>query len=78
MIKNVVREKTKQTWRLRKKHNSAKNNFIKGSLLNYACLIKKDYVLIETTGQNNIEPIQNRVNLMNTIIQIIIKKYEII
>lgn len=57
---------------------SVKNNFIKGSLLNYARLIKKDYVLIETTGQNDVQPLNIRVDQDMQFINVILKYFGII
>jgi hypothetical protein len=57
---------------------SAKNNFIQGSLLNYARLIKKDYVLIETTGQNDIQPLNIRVDQDMQFINMILKYLNVI
>jgi hypothetical protein len=46
---------------------------IKGSLRYYCNIINKDYILIETTGQNNIQPINVRVEQNLFIINHILK-----
>jgi hypothetical protein len=51
-----------------------KQNQIKGALSYYTNLINKNYILIETTGQNNISPIEERVRQDNYIINYIINK----
>lgn len=55
-----------------------KRRNIKGTLSYYTDLLQKDYILVETTGQNNIEPLHVRVDLMILIINYILKDYQII
>ena len=57
---------------------SFKNNLIKGSLLYYANLIKKNYILIETTGQNDIQPLNIRVAQDTQFINLVLKYFNII
>lgn len=49
-----------------------KNIDINGTLRNYVNLLKKDYLLIETSGQNNIQELNIRVNQDRTVIDTII------
>jgi len=51
---------------------------IKGSLRNYANLLSKDYILIETTGQNNIQPLETRIKQDITFINTIFDYYKMI
>lgn len=51
-----------------------KQNVIKGSLSYYAKLINKNYILVETSGQDNIQPIEDRVKQDRFIIDFIIQK----
>ena len=55
-----------------------KNENIKGSLRYYANLINKDYILVETTGQKSIQPLEVRINQSENIINIILKNFDII
>jgi hypothetical protein len=55
-----------------------KRKNIKGSLSYYTNNLHKDYILVETTGQNNIEPLSHRVKIDMIIINFIMKYYEII
>lgn len=50
-----------------------KNIDIKHTLRYYANLINKDYILIETSGQNDIQNIATRVNQARTVINTVIK-----
>jgi len=51
---------------------------IKGSLRFYCNILNKDYILIETTGQNNIQELSVRVNQNLFIINYILKSYNLI
>jgi len=55
-----------------KKFKINKEKNINGSLRDYAVKLKLNYLLVETTGQNNIQPLEIRVNqcinVMNTVI----------
>lgn len=51
---------------------------IRGSLCYYCNKLNKDYILIETTGQNNIQPIDVRVNQALTFIKNILEYYNVI
>jgi predicted deacylase len=55
-----------------KKFKINKEKNILGSLRDYAVKLKLNYILIETTGQNNIQPLEVRVNqcinVINTVI----------
>ena len=55
-----------------------KNENIKGSLRYYANLLNKNYILIETTGQNAIQPLEIRINQSENIINVILKNFDII
>lgn len=48
------------------------------TLRNYAYRHNKDYILVETTGQNNIQKIETRVNQNMTIIQNVLLNYGMI
>ena len=49
-----------------------------GTLKSYSNIVNKNYILIETTGQNNIQPINTRINQVLLIIDVVIKKLNII
>jgi predicted deacylase len=51
---------------------------IKGTLSEYCKSIDKDYILIETSGQGNIQPLKLRVDQMSTMITILLKNLQII
>ncbi len=48
------------------------------SLRSFCNLINKHYILVETTGQNNIQPIHTRRNQMLQIIQIVLRQLQMI
>jgi len=52
-----------------------KNENIKGTLLYYETIMNKNYILVETTGQNNIQPLKIRINQINFIIDYILKYF---
>ena len=56
----------------------SENIDIKGSFRYYQQLLNKDYILIETTGQNNIQPLDIRINQNNIFIQKILEYYKMI
>jgi hypothetical protein len=49
------------------------NNDIKGTLRYYANLIKKNYLLIETSGQNDIQDLQTRVSQARMVIDTVLE-----
>jgi hypothetical protein len=51
---------------------------IKGSLRNYQKILNKDYILIETTGQNDIQPLNLRIEQCNIFIQKTLEYYQLI
>ena len=51
---------------------------IKGTLSEYCKCINKDYILIETTGQNNIQPLSIRVDQMTDSINVLLKNLKMI
>jgi hypothetical protein len=51
---------------------------IKGSLKYFMNMHKKNYILVETTGQNDIQPLHIRTNQNKIIIDTILKEYNII
>jgi hypothetical protein len=51
---------------------------IEGSLRYYLNLINKNYILIETTGQNNIQPLETRINQCDIFIKILLKEYKLL
>lgn len=51
---------------------------IKGTLRYYQQILNKDYILIETTGQNNIQPLDVRIKQNNIFIYKILEFYNII
>jgi hypothetical protein len=54
------------------KNKYGKNYYIKQTLIYYINLIEKDYLLIETSGQNNIQGLDVRINQFTQIIDYII------
>ena len=64
----------------KKKHWSVISHFdqIPGSLRSYCNMIKQGYILIETTGQRNVQKIDRRVEENTIIINTILKKYKMI
>ena len=48
------------------------------SLREYAMLRKKKYMLIETTGQKNIQPLHLRIKQNNIITTYLLKKYGVL
>ena len=56
----------------------SENNNIKGTLRYYANIIDKDYVLVETTGQNNVQPLELRVDQSKLIIDTVLNYFNII
>ena len=54
------------------KEKYGKNIDIVGTLRSYAVLLKKDYLLIDTSGQNNIQELSIRVNQDRTVINTIL------
>ena len=59
-------------------HKYSQINDIKGSLRYYANINRKNYVLIEITGQNNIQTIDIRKNQADTFIIIVLKYFDLI
>lgn len=51
---------------------------IKGSLIYYMNMNKKNYILVETTGQDNIQPLQIRINQNKIIINTVLKQFNLI
>ena len=51
---------------------------IKGSLSYFANILNKNYILVETTGKNKVEPLEVRVSKDNFICDMILKKYNIV
>jgi len=51
---------------------------IEGTLRNFMNINKKNYILVETTGQDNIQPLHIRINQNKIIINTILKEYNII
>lgn len=51
---------------------------IKGTLRNFMNINKKNYILVETTGQDNIQPLSIRINQNNIIIKTVLKKFNLI
>ncbi len=51
---------------------------IRGGLRYYQNLRKKNYILVETTGQNNIQPIELRISQNKTIIETVFTYYNLI
>ena len=56
----------------------SENINIKGSLRYYQQLLNKDYILIETTGQHNIQHLDVRINQNNIFIKNILEYYKMI
>ena len=50
----------------------------KGTLSNFCDIIKKDYILVETTGQNNIQPLELRLKQCDLITNKILKKLRLL
>lgn len=59
-------------------YDYSKSIDIKGSLRYYQKLLNKDYILIETTGQYNIQPLNLRIEQCNIFIQKTLEYYELI
>ncbi len=57
------------------KDKYAKNEDIKYTLRYYANLIKKDYILIETSGQNDIQDLDIRISQAQTVIDTVLKYF---
>jgi len=55
-----------------------KNENIKGSLRYYTNLLNKDYILVETTGQNDIQPLNVRIKQSTDIINTVLTHFDII
>ena len=55
-----------------------KNEHIKGTLIYYETIMNKDYILVETTGQNNIQPLPIRIKQINFIINYVLKYFNAI
>ena len=53
---------------------SAKHKEIEGTLYVYCKNANKNYLLVEITGQNNVQPIELRVNQVIFIINILLEK----
>jgi hypothetical protein len=51
---------------------------IKGTLSEYCKSINKDYILIETSGQGNIQPLKLRVDQMSTMIKVLLTNFQMI
>jgi len=56
----------------------SKGDDIKGSLRHYANLLNKNYILIETTGQNNIQPLEIRKSQCNLFITELLSHFNMI
>jgi predicted deacylase len=61
-----------------KKFKINHNKKIKGSLREYADINKFNYILVETTGQNNVQPINIRVQQCINIITSVLQNYNMI
>ena len=46
-------------------------------ILLWANIIKKDYILVETTGQNNIQPLDIRIAQCKNVIDTIFKYFDV-
>lgn len=53
-----------------------KNDHIKGTLLYYETIMNKNYILVETTGQNNIQPLKIRTQQVDFIIDNILTYFD--
>ena len=60
------------------RYGHSESTEIPGSLRYYLNLINKDYILIETTGQDNIQPIDIRVKQNEIFINKLLNQYNII
>jgi len=58
--------------------NYSKKDVINGTLSEYCQRINKDYILIETTGQGDIQPLEIRVNQMKGTIDTLLKNLKIV
>lgn len=56
----------------------AKNEEIKGTLRYFCSLLNKDYILVETTGQNDIQPMHTRLEQCRIIMDTIFKQFGMI
>lgn len=72
MVNQGILENTNQHAEYSKKEN------IMGSLSNYANVIKKSHILIETSGQKNIQSIQERIRQNAIIIYNVLKYYHML
>ena len=59
------------------RYGQSESTEIAGSLRYYLNLINKDYILVETTGQNNIQPLTIRVNQTLMIINKVLTHYKL-
>ena len=59
------------------RYGQSESTDIPGSLRYYLNLINKDYILVETTGQNNIQPLSTRVNQTLMIINKVLTHYKL-
>jgi hypothetical protein len=55
-----------------------KKDSIKGTLSEYCKSINKDYILIETSGQQDIQPLELRVDQMSTMINILLINFQMV
>lgn len=71
-INNIIYEDNK-------KFTLTKNlDKIDGTLLSYTNIVNKNYILIETTGQNNVQHIDIRIKQISTIINEVLQKLNMI
>lgn len=61
-----------------KKFAISNRKIIRGSLREYSLKNNKSYILLETTGQNNIQHINTRINQCNIFLLYFLKKYNMI
>ena len=78
IAKKIINDLNKTIKTDYKKFGIVNDNDIRGTLRDYCNILKKDYILVETTGKEHIQPIEIRVKQDEIIINSLLKYMNII